>query len=85
MDLVFLPIYFHLFSQIVKKVLLCRFMSGERFVISLSVKKIGGRRELYVWVMAVFTGYNFYIMKNFSLIVVGILFIYCVSSCRKQG
>ena len=34
--------------------------------------------------MAVFTGYNFYIMKNFSLIVVGILFIYCVSSCRKQ-
>ena len=25
-------------------------MSGERFVISLSVeKRIGGRRELYVW------------------------------------
>ena len=50
MDLVFLPIYFHLFSQIVKKVLLLSFMCGERFVISLSVKKrIGGKRELFVW------------------------------------
>ena len=59
-------------------------MSGERFVISLSVKKNRRKKRIVCLVMAVFTGYNFYIMKNFSLIVVGILFIYCVSSCRKQ-
>ncbi len=58
--------------------------SGERFVISLSVKKNRRKKRIVCLVMAVFTGYNFYIMKNFSLIVVGILFIYCVSSCRKQ-